>query len=766
MPLNRADNVPNNSLVTPYMTIDGYTTQLGGSVNTLLSGPVSTRPTTGAIGLLFYNTTINELQTFTIDGWVSVATAPYAPTSVVASNISVPYAGTPAASIRFTPSTVGSPGATYTVVSTPGSLTTSGSASPLTISGLTSGTSYTFTVTASNSYGSAISAASSSITAGTVPPTPTTVVATQSSLTAASVSFVSPTNTGGATITSYTVTASPGGVTATGSSSPITVNGLTTNNSYTFNVVANSAAGPSASSADSNLLAIGNGYGTVTLSNTSGSALTNVVVPVTVTYNSNYLNDFSALQFNLGGSVLQHWVGNYTSGVNAQVYIKVPTLPTGNSTIIVAKSLAPTSNVSGMFSTFTNFPAANTVPSGWQLFTSGASFTAVPGTTGTSGAFTLNTAGGGAISWLTTTANQGISIAVDTLCTPNVNTGSVGSNSILEIGLHGNATQTAATLHNGFKYRWDARHNFGFRGLLISRARTSNVATIIVDQTAFQLNTYYPAGARNIVVGDLIQVGADDTTFNATSAAVTSVVYNGTQVTLTYANTGTTVSTTAVTNAWPNYYTVGVDRLMDQGWLNNPFGGTYGTSPVNDAGWSNFDETYSAYAQNNTNADGAAAAAAVFRAKYVGTAGSGTFSSYVNNVATGRNFVETGTRTSSVASKALTSNVATLTTVPPHGLAAGDTVTISGVGAPFDGTKTVTQIVGSYSFTYAATGSNVTATALNPYNNSTTVTASSTRFSQDGIAGVSSHVGSATFNWIAIYPTFSGVSDAVYAALL
>ncbi len=37
------------------------------------------------------------------------------------------------------------------------------------------------------------------------------------------VAFTAPANTGGAAITTYTVTASPGGITATGNSSPITV---------------------------------------------------------------------------------------------------------------------------------------------------------------------------------------------------------------------------------------------------------------------------------------------------------------------------------------------------------------------------------------------------------------------------------------------------------------------------------------------------------------------------------------------------------------
>jgi hypothetical protein len=765
--VNKPNRVDNDSLLTPYTTINGVVTKLGQSVSTFLTGPTSSRPTVGTLGDLYFNQTLNELQIFTTNNWVSVATPPLAPTAVSAVALPVAYGGTPAASIRFTSATSGTPAANYTVTSSPGGIVASGASSPVTISGLTSGTTYTFTVTASNSYGSATSSASSGISASTVPPTPTSVSASQVSNTSVAVSFSTPTNTGGSPITSYTVTALPGGVTATGASSPITVTGLTTNTTYSFNVVANSVAGPSTSSSPSNSLFIGLGYGTVTINN-SGSTQTNVVVPVTIQYNAAYNTDFSGLQFSSGdGSILQHWVGNFTPSSNAQVYIKIPSLASGSTILIVGRSSSILSNSTGMFNAFTNFPVANTVPSGWQLFTLGASFTAVPASSGTAGAYTINSGGGGPIAWFTTTTNQGVNVAVDTLATPNVNTAGVtGQNSILEVALHGNATQASSTLTNGLKYRWDARAGTSFKGTIISRSRTSNVATLVLDQTAFQLNTYYPAGARVINALDAINVTADDATFNVVATPVSTVSYNGTQVTITYPNTGANVTTTAVTNTFPNYYYVISQAFQNQGWLNNPFGGDYVANTLtNSAGWNNFDETFAATSQNQTNANGTSGLPSVWRAKYVGTTGSGTFSSYVNNNLTGRNFVENGTRTTSVSNRALTSNVATLSTFPAHGLAVGDTVTITGVGAPFDGVKTVTQVTGGFSFTYAATGTNVTSTAMNPYNGSTTVTASSTRFSQDGIVGVSSHVGSATLNWVAVYPTFVGVADPVYAAL-
>jgi hypothetical protein len=69
----------------------------------------------------------------------------------------------------------------------------------------------------------------------------------------ASVTFTAPANLGvPATITSYTVTSSPGGLTGTGASSPITVSGLTNGTAYTFTVTATNATGTGPASAASN----------------------------------------------------------------------------------------------------------------------------------------------------------------------------------------------------------------------------------------------------------------------------------------------------------------------------------------------------------------------------------------------------------------------------------------------------------------------------------------------------------------------------------
>lgn len=91
----------------------------------------------------------------------------------------------------------------------------------------------------------------------TIPGAPTGVSATSNEDTQSTVSFTAPSN-GGSAITSYTVTASPGGATATGTSSPIVVTGLTNGTAYRFHVLATNVIGNSAySSYSSNATPLG-----------------------------------------------------------------------------------------------------------------------------------------------------------------------------------------------------------------------------------------------------------------------------------------------------------------------------------------------------------------------------------------------------------------------------------------------------------------------------------------------------------------------------
>jgi hypothetical protein len=106
------------------------------------------------------NSTVSTAITYNSDTSVvkSLLTAPAAPTIGTATST-----GQTTATVAFTPpsGTVTS----YTVTSSPGSITATGTTSPISVSGLTAGTTYTFTITATNASGTSVaSTASNNIT--------------------------------------------------------------------------------------------------------------------------------------------------------------------------------------------------------------------------------------------------------------------------------------------------------------------------------------------------------------------------------------------------------------------------------------------------------------------------------------------------------------------------------------------------------------------------------------------------------------------------
>jgi hypothetical protein len=70
--------------------------------------------------------------------------------------------------------------------------------------------------------------------------------------------------------------------------------------------------------------------------------------------------------------------------------------------------------------------------------------------------------------------------------------------------------------------------------------------------------------------------------------------------------------------------------------------------------------------------------------------------------------------TVSINNKALTTNVATLTTTAAHGLCTGMEIVITGVDATFNGTYTITGVPTTTTFTYAKVDTNVASTAVSP----------------------------------------------------
>ena len=195
------------------------------------------------------NTAFNSGPGATSNSVTPQATVPGAPQNVTAS------AGNGQATVAFSApsSDGGAPITSYTVVSTPGGITSSGSGSPLTVGGLTDGVAYTFTVTATSSAGTGPSSpVSNSVTPQAVPPGAPQTPSAMAGDRQATVSFGAPLANGGAAITGYTVTSMPGGFTGSGLNSPITITGLSNGTTYAFTVNASNSAGAGPASGVSN----------------------------------------------------------------------------------------------------------------------------------------------------------------------------------------------------------------------------------------------------------------------------------------------------------------------------------------------------------------------------------------------------------------------------------------------------------------------------------------------------------------------------------
>lgn len=120
-----------------------------------------------------------------------------------------------------------------------------------TITGLTNGLTYYFVVKAGNDGGLSAESNQVQATPATIPDAPVHIAATAGDGQAA-VSFSAPSDNGGSPITGYEVTDSTGTITATGTSSPITVEGLVNGKAYIFTVKAINSKGKSAASSESN----------------------------------------------------------------------------------------------------------------------------------------------------------------------------------------------------------------------------------------------------------------------------------------------------------------------------------------------------------------------------------------------------------------------------------------------------------------------------------------------------------------------------------
>jgi hypothetical protein len=225
------------------------------------------------------------------------------------------------------------------------------------------------------------------------------------------------------------------------------------------------------------------------------------------------------------------------------------------------------------------------------------------------------------------------------------------------------------------------------------------------------------------------------------------------------------VSTTNYTNAYPIRYFFNVWKKNHQDFLDGPYGGSYvANGATNSIGWNNFDSDIykdGNSSQEMTLANGSpvmrgASRPEVWSLRY----SNNTYRPYVNNTFTGRSFT-VGTVTKYVTVSSLSGNIAFISTSGPHGLKVGDTVTISGVGSPYNGTWVVYTVPGGFQFTFQRINADLVAVNTpNPL--TTSVTYTDTTRGVNGKALIGSHIGAAIINWVAVYNVPSNVSDPIY----
>ena len=141
------------------------TSSPGGFTATGASSPLTVAGLQSGVSYTFTVTATNASGTSpasSASNSITATTVPQAPTIGTATDGGT---GT-TVSVAFTAGATGGSAITgFTATSSPGSITGTGGSSPITVSGLTTGTAYTFTVTATNANGtSAASAASNSVT--------------------------------------------------------------------------------------------------------------------------------------------------------------------------------------------------------------------------------------------------------------------------------------------------------------------------------------------------------------------------------------------------------------------------------------------------------------------------------------------------------------------------------------------------------------------------------------------------------------------------
>lgn len=119
----------------------------------------------------------------------------------------------------------------------------------------------------------------------------------------------------------------------------------------------------------------------ITITNTTGAALTNYQVKITASYDSDMQSDFKDIRLTQGDgvSLIAHWVESYTPSTSADFWVKVPSISTTVTTIYMYYSNPSASSASNLSATFSSGSFSDTFTDSSKINTTDSSSISVAG---------------------------------------------------------------------------------------------------------------------------------------------------------------------------------------------------------------------------------------------------------------------------------------------------------------------------------------------------------------------------------------------------
>jgi hypothetical protein len=230
------------------------------------SGNTAARPGSPVIGDTYYNGTLELLEIYNGTQWVASSSPPSAPTIISVTDVGtgLAYATGGTFTVVVSPDVNSSTPTQYNVLVPNTLFSATSSSTTISLTGLTSNTSFQVAAQSQNNFGASTnSAISSAVTATTVPQSP--IIGTASASTTTTDVTITWTlgNNGGKELTAITITPYLNGNTAgtpqnaaTTSATSMTFTGLTQGSAYTFKVKATNANGTGLESSATNSVTI------------------------------------------------------------------------------------------------------------------------------------------------------------------------------------------------------------------------------------------------------------------------------------------------------------------------------------------------------------------------------------------------------------------------------------------------------------------------------------------------------------------------------